>query len=120
MIRQSIKELEIMVDDEELTQPILILFSPPTGDRNAENVIRDYNVTDIINKVRYQFADITLIFLGLSLREMVASLCSLIRCRPPNSAGIWRVSQSCDRYHHTHESHNVNIGLDWLINKLNL
>ena len=39
MIEQSIRELEIMVDDRELTQPILILFSPPTGDLNVENVI---------------------------------------------------------------------------------
>ena len=42
-----------MVDDRELTQPILILFSPPTGDLNVENVIRDYNLTDIIDKVRF-------------------------------------------------------------------
>lgn len=104
LITRSIRELQIMVDDEELKQPILILFSPPTGDRNVENVIRDYNLTDIIDKVRYQLAEITLMFLGLSLREMVASLCSPIRCRPPNSAGIWKVSQSCDRHYHTHES----------------
>jgi len=50
MIRQSINELKILVDDEEITQPILILFSPPSGDRNVENVIRDYNFTDIIEK----------------------------------------------------------------------
>ena len=55
-----------MVDEEELTQPILILFSPPTGDRNVENVIRDYDLTDIIDNVRYQLTEIVLILLGLS------------------------------------------------------
>ena len=106
MIRESINELGKMLDDEEITAPILVLFSPPTGERNVENVIRDYNLTDIIEKVRYQLehAEITLIFLGLSPRQMVASLCSLLRCRPPNlnSAGVWKVSQSY-RYHHTHK-----------------
>ena len=108
MIRQSIRELEIMLDDKEITAPILILFSPPTGDRNVENIIRDYNLTDIIEKVRCQLAEITLIFFGLFPKEMDASLCSLTRYRPPNliSAGVWKVSQGCDRYHHTHDCHN--------------
>ena len=53
MIRESINELGKMLDDEEITAPILVLFSPPTGERNVENVIRDYNLTDIIKKVRY-------------------------------------------------------------------
>ena len=106
MIRESINELGKMLDDEEITAPILVIFSPPTGERNVENVIRDYNLTDIIKKVRYQLehAEITLIFLGLSPRQTVASLCSLLRCRPPNlnSAGVWKVSQSY-RYHHIHK-----------------
>lgn len=51
LIAQSIKELEMIVDYKKLTQPILIL-SPPTGDLDVENVIRDYNLTDIMSKVR--------------------------------------------------------------------
>lgn len=41
----------MIVDYKKLTQPILIL-SPPTGDLDVENVIRDYNLTDIMSKVR--------------------------------------------------------------------
>lgn len=57
----------------------------------------------------------TLIFLGLYIRKMIVSLCSPILCRPPNSTGIWKVSQSCHRHRHTHESHIVNVGLHWLL-----
>ena len=120
MREASIRELKIMVDDKELTQPILILFSPPTSDQDVQDVIREYNFTNIIDKVRYQLAETTLVFLGLSFREMVVSLCLPIRCRPASSAGIWKVRQSYDRHRHSHESHDVNVGLDWLIKKLNL
>ena len=85
-----------------------------------QDVIRDYNFTHVIDQVRYQLAETTLIFIGLSLREMVVSLCSPIRYRPPNSTGIWKVRQSYDRHRHSHESYNVNVGLDWLIKRLNL
>lgn len=47
----SIKELKDIVDDKRITKPILILFSPTTGDTYVEEVIRNYNLTDIIDKV---------------------------------------------------------------------